>query len=148
MGIVRIVKTIKQIHKTDITLVKIGKFYHVYGKDSYIISYFFGYKIKNVENCYMCGFPINSINKVMAKLEENKINYLIVDRRNNYELDTISDNKNLNNYNKYFEKSKKYINYKKRIENVNEFLINNVEKEEFKKIIQEMEKIINERGKV
>ena len=71
-------------------------------------------KLKKVENVMMCGFPLSSIHKVMAKLEERKINYLIVDRRNNYEVDEISDNKNLNNYIKYFEKAKRYINYKDR----------------------------------
>ena len=48
MGIINMVKTIKQIHKNDIVFVKIGKFYHIYGKDSYIISYFFGYQLKKV----------------------------------------------------------------------------------------------------
>ena len=101
------IKTIKQVHQYDIVLMKIGKFYHVYGRDSYIISYLFGYKINEIENMSMCGFPINSLNKIIAKLEEKKINYLIVDRKNNYEVDEIFDNKNLNNYKKYFEKAKK-----------------------------------------
>lgn len=41
MGIINMIKTIKQIHKNDIILLKIGKFYHTYGKDSYIIAYLF-----------------------------------------------------------------------------------------------------------
>ena len=49
MGIVNMVQTIKEIHKLDIVFVKIGNFYHVYGKDSYIISYLFEYKLKKVE---------------------------------------------------------------------------------------------------
>ena len=31
MGVINIVQTVKQIHKSDVVLVKIGKFYHVYG---------------------------------------------------------------------------------------------------------------------
>ena len=77
MGIIRIVKTAKEVHKNDIILVKIGKFYQVYGKDAYIISYIFDYKLKKVEEVYMCGFPQDSYNKVIAKLEEKKINYMI-----------------------------------------------------------------------
>lgn len=76
MGIINIVKTIKQVHSNDIVIVKIGKFYHVYGKDSYIISYLFGYKLKEIENVSMCGFPISSLNKIIAKLEDRRINYL------------------------------------------------------------------------
>ena len=112
MGIINMVQTIKEIHKLDIVFVKIGNFYHVYGKDSYIISYLFEYKLKKVENVSMCGFPMSSINKIIAKLEENKINYLIVDRKNNYEVDEKSDNKNLSKYDIFFEKAKKFINLK------------------------------------
>ena len=96
----------------------------------------------------MCGFPLSSIHKVMAKLEERKINYLIVDRRNNYEVDEISDNKNLNNYIKYFEKAKRYINYKDRIDNINDFMLKNIDKNDFKNIITKMEDVINERRKI
>ena len=48
MGIINIIKVVKQVHKEDVVLVKIGKFYQVYGKDAYIISYLFGYKIKKI----------------------------------------------------------------------------------------------------
>ena len=43
MAVTTIIKTIKSIHPDSIILVKVGKFYNVYGKDSYILSYFFKY---------------------------------------------------------------------------------------------------------
>ena len=93
------IKAIKQVHSKSVVLVKIGSFYHAYGKDSYILSYMFGYKLKKFEKDYTtCGFPLDSISKVIAKLEEKKINYVILDRRNNYEEDEKSDNGNLNTY--------------------------------------------------
>ncbi len=100
MSTINIVKTIKLIHKYDIVLIKSGKFYHAYGKDSYIISFLFKYQIRKIEDTTTCGFPLNSLNKVIAKLEENKINYIILDRRNSYDIEQKSDNKNLNNYEK------------------------------------------------
>ena len=63
-------------------------------------------------------------------------------------MEGIYDNKNLNTYSKYFEKAKKYINCKTRIENINTFLLDNMEKQDFKEIINKMEEIINERRKV
>ena len=49
---------------------------------------FFNYKLKTVEkNIKVCAFPVFALNKIIAKLEENKINYIAVDRRNNYEVD-------------------------------------------------------------
>lgn len=148
MGIKNMIQTMKLVHKLDIVLVKIGNFYQVYGKDAYIISYLFGYKLKKIENTRMCGFPLSSVNRMIATLENKKINCLIIDRRNNYEVEERADNKNLNNYTKCFEKAKKYISDKTKIDNVNNFLLKNINQEDFKDIIRKMEDEINERGKI
>lgn len=126
MAVTTIIKTIKSIHPDSIILVKVGKFYNVYGKDSYILSYFFNYKLKELDGIVSCGFPIESINKIMAKLENKKINYLIVDRRNNYDVDEFYDNKNLNTYNQTYEKAKQYINSKHRVDKIYQYLIHNL----------------------
>ena len=84
MGIINIVKNVKKVHPEHITFIKIGRFYYTYGKDSYIISYLFNYKLTTVEKIYRCGFIENSLKMVLAKLEQHKINFLILDRRNNY----------------------------------------------------------------
>lgn len=149
MSTLNMIKVIKQVHKQDVLLVKVGKFYNAYGKDAYILSDLFSYKIKIVEDkIYNCGFPEASLNKVMARLEKEKINYIIVDKRNNYEKDEESDNKNLNRYDKAFEKAHKNISYKIRIEKINNFLLSYKDKEELKNILEQMEKIINERRKI
>lgn len=126
MSIINIVKNIKQVHPEHIILIKIGKFYYSYSKDAYIISYIFRYKLKNIEeNIKVCAFPVFILNKIMAKLEENKINYIIIDRRNNYEVDEKSDNGNLNKYNLYLEKSKKYIKFSTQIDDILKYTSNN-----------------------
>lgn len=73
MGIINIIKNIKHIHPKDIILVNLGKFYYAYGKDSYILSYIFQYKLTKIEqfNIYSCAFPKQSLSKVEAKLENN-----------------------------------------------------------------------------
>ena len=149
MSIINIVKNIKQVHPEHIILIKIGKFYYSYSKDAYIISYIFGYKLKNIEeNIKVCSFPVFILNKIMAKLEENKINYIIIDRRNNYEVDEKSDNGNLNKYNLYLEKSKKYINKKNKIEEIYNYLISNIENDTNNELIKKIESQINERRKI
>ncbi len=68
MAISTMIKTIKEIHPKDIILVKIGSFYHIYGRDAYIISYLFGYKLKAFEEKYVtCGFPIDCISKIIKQ---------------------------------------------------------------------------------
>ena len=149
MGTVNIIKNIKQIHQDDVVIVKVGNFYNTYGRDAYIISYLFGYKIRKAEdNISVCGFPINSFNRILAKLEERKINYLIVDRKNEYEINEKLDNKNLNTYKRYFEKAKEYVNFRLRIDKINEFMLQNIEKKDFKNIIIKMEEIVNEGRKI
>ena len=59
MGILNIVKTVKEIHKEEIIFVKIGKFYQVYGKDAYIISYLLDYKLKKVEDVLITEYVKN-----------------------------------------------------------------------------------------
>lgn len=148
MGTVNIVKKIKEIHPEAVVLVEIGSFYNLYGKDAYIISYLFGYNLKTIENTFSCGFPRNCINKVIAKLENKKIDYICVDKRNNYDVLFKLENRNLNTYNEFYEKSKKYLNIKNRINNITNYLNKSVDEKDIKELLCEIEKAIDERRKV
>lgn len=72
---------IKDQNKELLVIIKNGKFYYIYGEDIYIIYYFYNYKIKDNILC----FPDNNINKVIKKLKENNIGYIIIDDRINKE---------------------------------------------------------------
>ena len=145
MSAITMVQAIKEVHKTDIALVKIGKFYHVYGKDAYIVSYLFEYKLGLIENKYVtCGFPVKSLAKIKATLEQKRINYIVLDRRNNYLVDEISEHKNLNTYEEIYEKAYKYVIKINRIQKIYEYLMKNINQKETMGKIKEIEKIINE----
>ena len=60
------------------------------------------------------------------------------------------DFKNLNNYNKIFQKAKPLITIKIRISNINEYLLNNIDNKaiDLKELVKELEEVINERRKV
>ena len=149
MSIVDNMRTIKKVHIKDIAMVQVGKFIYAYGKDAYIMSYVFGYKVRLIENnIYVCGFPRNKIKNVMATLENKKINYIILDRRNSYRVDEKSDNKNLNRYDTYLAKAIKYVKRKQKIDYIYNYLTNNIEKDEIDRIIKVLRKEIDERGKI
>lgn len=150
MGIINVISNIKKVHREDIVLVKIGKFYYSYGKDAYILSYKFGYKLMKIENfnVYSCAFPTQSYPKVTADLERCKINYLLVDRRNNYDVEDFFNNSNLNTYNKWFEKSQKNISIKIRMDKIYNYIIENIDKDYIRNTLNKMEEIINETGKI
>lgn len=145
MGIINIVKNVKEIHKDYVVFIKIGNFYNCYGRDAYIISYLFGYKISILENnIYNCSFPKSAYNKVLSILEKNRINYITLDKRNNYDTDNKDNNKNLNRYMEFYERAKKEIAKKMRIEKIYKYLLLCNDET----TIYEVEKTINERRKI
>ena len=145
MSVLTIIKEVKEIHPEVVVLVKIGKFYNVYLKDAYIISYLFGYKLRDMEkDVKSAGFPEVSLKRVIATLENKKIDYMILDRRNNYDADEKFENGNLNKYNEIYNKAKKHFNILARIENISNYLHNNMNKKETINILKRMEQIIYE----
>ncbi len=149
MSVIDTVKTIKKVQVGNIVLFKIGKFIYSYGKDAYIISYIFKYKVKLVEqNIYSCAFPKEKLNNVMATLENKKINYIVLDRKNDYRVDEECNNKNLNKYDKYLAKAIKYVKRKNQIDKIYQNLINDIEKDDIENTIIAIKKVIDERRKV
>ena len=50
MSVINMVENIKKVHPSVIIFYEIGTFYYTYGKDAYIISYMFDYKLRKVNN--------------------------------------------------------------------------------------------------
>lgn len=145
MSVITVIREIKVIYSEYVSIIKIGKFYNVYLRDAYILSYLFGYKLRDMEqDIKTCGFPETALNKVISTLENKKINYLIIDRRNNYEIDEKFEMGNLNRYNETYNKAKKQANLKERIEKLTNYLFDNIDKENISNIIKKMEQAIYE----
>lgn len=139
------IKIMKEIHPKTIIFVQIGVFYHVYGKDVYILSYLLGYQIKTVENSYnTCGLPKNGINKVLKVLEDNCIDYIVVIKSQNYEVETEMKFKGKNKYLEIYEKAYKYISVKNRINAIHNYLIENINSTNIKNKIQKIEEVLLE----
>lgn len=148
VSIITIAKEIKEIHPTHIALIRCGTFYKVYGKDAYIIANIFKYAIKEEQGVTTCGFPINSIKKVETQLENKKVNYLVIDRRDNYSVNEKVEFKNLNSYEKEFEMSKVYVKNTRRVETINKYLQENINNENLKDILKDIESVINAKRKI
>ena len=142
-------KRLKDVHPNFLILYKSGTFYKTFGKDAYIIGAMFDYNVHIVnQNIPTCGFPMSAEKRVRAKLEENKINYKIVDPRNEYSVDVSEDYKNLNEYENELKKDFTLIKYKKIINRITEELTMNMNKPDFKDIIRKIEDILDETGKI
>ena len=147
MGTVNIIKAIKYVHPSCMVIVKVGTFYDVYSQDAYILSYLMKYKIREKENIPFCTFPVNSISKVANILEKNKINYIVVDKRSNYEEEYKEINKQENNYDKIYEKAQKTVEITLRIQRIYNSLIKQREEKNIEEKIKEIEKIIRKNDK-
>lgn len=149
MKINNTVKLFKEIHPETLLLIKIGSFYHAYGKDSYILSYLFNYQIKKLQANYStCGFPLAGKPKVIAKLEEMQISYLVINKAENYEISEEEDYKTKNKYQEIFSKAHKYITKKNRIDTIYQFLLENMSEEDIKEKLTKVEEIIYETRKI
>ena len=145
-GIINMVQTIKEIYPEDVILIRTGNFYNAYLKDAIVLAYVFNYKIKKIETKYnVCGFPISGINKIKYGLEQRKINYRLIDRAHNYEEEENQNFKSKNVYNTEYEKAFKYISKMTRIENINTYLVENINNENITDVIINIEKVINEK---
>ena len=143
MSIENSMRLIKKVHPTSVILVRIGNFYRVYGKDAYILSYFFDYKIEQKKD-KTCGFPLSSLNKVIVELEIQKIDYIIVDRKDNYEVIEKQEFKKENTYETVYSLAVLEINLRNRINNLNEYLINNIHNKEMIDKIKKLEELVYE----
>lgn len=138
------IKVIKRIHPEDIVLLKVGTFYHTYSKDAYIISYLFNYQIKKVEENYStCGFPKSVINKVKSVLEEKHINYILVNRSENYEVEEEEKFKD-NKFMEYYNIAHRFVNRKERINSIYNYLLENIDSENIKQKIIKVEDVLYE----
>ena len=105
-------------------------------------------ELRKIKNINIIKNDIKYEKELLKEIENKKINYLIIDRRNNYDVDEKEDYKNLNRYVEIYEKANKYVNCKKRIDIINEYLVDNIETKNITKMLSGMEEIMYERGEI
>ena len=102
------IRNAKEIHPDKLLLVRIGKFYHAYGKDAYILSFLFNYQLKKVEqNVNTAGFPEAALNKVEKILEDKKVDYMVLDKASDYDVLEDESFKDQNQYDVLYGKAHK-----------------------------------------
>ena len=100
MKVVDLYNTYKDNYKEYVVFIRMGNFYETYNNDAYIISKIMNYKVKNISNNIRVGFPITSLNKVLDELNNNKINYIVIEKDEIYKI-SIKKKFRDNNYLNY-----------------------------------------------
>lgn len=107
-------RILKLDYKEYVILFKSGSFYISFDEDSVILNNLFNYKIINLKNNIKIGFPLGNIDIVLNKLENLKINYIIIDNKN-----IINKYENENNvFSNYTSSVYEVININNRIEKI------------------------------
>ena len=144
----KMIDATKRLHPEYICLFKIGSFYCAYNRDAYIMSYLFKYKIRDKKDEKEVGFPVDSVNKIKARLEQEKVNYILVETRTEYDITEKCDLNNSNKYNDIYAKARNYVNYKLRVDSIYKILLDTINEKDFRKILAKVEEIVYEEGKI
>lgn len=108
-----------------------GKFHNALGIDAYILNYYFGYRVLNNKKA---GFPESAFEKVIQKLEENKISYQVIYTDKN---PLIKNYKKLNRYNDIVKKVREQIDLNERID----LVIEKIKSADHEKVLAIIERI-------
>ena len=141
------IDVLKKLYPEYICLFKIGSFYCAYNKDAYIMSYLFKYKIRDKKDEKEVGFPVDSISKIKARLEQEKINYVLLETKNDYEVNEKIDLGDLNKYGELYSRAISYMNYKLRLDNLYKILVDMIDEKNFRKILTKIEEVVYEEEK-
>ena len=84
------------------------------------------------------------MNKEINKIEDKNINYILLDRGNEYAIEEQMNYKNKNQYDEIYNVANRYISKKNRIEEIYSYLIENINNNEINSKLMDIEKIIYE----
>ena len=128
---------LKVTYKNYLIILKTGVFYICINDDAFILNKLFSYKIREFNSYKRIGFPINSLNKVLKRLERLNINYIVYDNKIITKVSFTN-----NSYNKYKIDINTYNSYLRRIKNINSILVDRINSNNLKDILGRIENIL------
>lgn len=127
----------KLTYKEYLVLLKSGNFFIALNNDAIVMNNVFKYKIIRSKNFIKSGFPLGTLDKVIDRLKNEEINYVLIDD------DVILKEKfKNNNYSKFVTKIDNYEIILNRINVINDILKKNLSNPNIKNILNEVEGIL------
>ena len=124
-------------YKDYVILIKCGSFYEAFEKDALIINTLLKYKIKKFSKTFKSGFPTLKLNVILKILEENHLNYVVLD-----EIEMIKKEFDDNKYQNFnFDIDRIMLNYIK-IDKIMNYLNDNILNERITDILEKMEELL------
>ena len=126
-------RILKLEYKEYVILFKSGSFYISFDEDSIILN-----KLLNLKNNIKVGFPLGNINNVTSKLEELKINYIIIDNKSIVKKYENEDN----NFKEFTSSVFEVISINNRINKIVDKL-KNMDNDKIKDVLSKIESMID-----
>ena len=101
-------KELKEVHSSNLIIIVSGNYFRIYDEDAKIIEYCTN--LLSRKNVLICQYKY--IDNIKELLKKNKINYVILDKDNNYSLFDYYYNES-NKYNSYLKRSKRFNIFRK-----------------------------------
>ena len=137
-------RQLKLEYKDYLLLFKSGSFYIAFDEDATILHNLFNYKFVELKNNVKSGFPVNMLEGNLKVIDENKINYIIIENKR------IIDKKiyKPNRFYKHISSVYDIINFSNRVDDIFK-KVSSIEDKELKdKILDEIECILEKYGKI
>lgn len=99
-------------------------------------------KLQKVFTAYS-GVPLNKLQEMIGILDYYHVNYIVVDKMQNYQVTHINQFKD-NKYNIYYQKGLYYNRIMRKVKNINEFLKTNSDSGEIMYLIYDIERCIDD----
>ncbi len=128
--------SLKKEYEHYLILLKSGNFYISLNNDAIIMNNIFEYKILDNNSYIKIGFPITSLNKIITKLDELEINYLIFDK------EILEKIKHSSNRYKNYIITNNYSVFLNRINKINQILKENINNSNIEKILINIESML------
>lgn len=123
-------------YKNYIILFKCGNFYISINDDANIMNNILNHKIIDNGSFIKTGFPISSLNKIITELENEQINYLIIDNEIIHKMKFKN-----NNYNNYLTCNNYNLNFN-RINLINKILKDSITNNDINNTLDKIERIV------
>ncbi len=137
-------RQLKLEYKNYLLLFKSGSFYISFDEDATIINNLFNYKLVKLKNNIKSGFPVSMLEDNLKVIDENKINYIIIENKRIIDKKTYKPNRFYQHISSVYD----IINFSNRVDDIFK-KVSSIEDKELKdKILDEIECILEKYGEL
>ena len=132
----------KEDLKYAVCILKVGSFYVTYENDSIVMHAVTDYKVVNQISYIKLGFPLSKIEDIKKLLENEEVNYIIIEDLNNIDIKQLKTFNN-NRYSILEQKGKDSYEKQQLLENIRNLLEKQINEPYIDVVLKDLNKYID-----